>query len=72
MLSPRQTQVLTMLKNCMTHKEMAQELGIKPSTVNAHIDVIRERLRNAGYEFTTRYQFLKCIDDWSSKNGISF
>jgi hypothetical protein len=51
----------------MTHKEIAAKLGIYPSTVNAHMDVLRERLRNAGYEFQTRREFLSCIDDWRWK-----
>lgn len=65
MFSPRQLQVLHMLTDCMTYKEIAIELGIAASTVN---DKLRERLRDAGYVFRTRREFLDCINDWVGKN----
>lgn len=44
MLTPREVEILTLVKEGYTDKQIAEELGIAPETVKNHLSVIYIRL----------------------------
>lgn len=44
LLSPRQTQILNLLSQGLTNKQIAQQLQLAPRTVNLHITEIKRKL----------------------------
>lgn len=58
-LSERQEQVLCLINQRLTIKEIASELGISETRVNQHIDTLKRRLGvNTHRELAARYQEL--------------
>lgn len=58
-LSHRQRQVLALIDQRLTIKEIAGELGISESRVNQHIDALKRRLKvNTHRELAARYREL--------------
>jgi DNA-binding CsgD family transcriptional regulator len=47
-LTERQKQILQLIANDLTSKEMAERLGISPKTVDFHKQVLRQKLGNLG------------------------
>jgi DNA-binding CsgD family transcriptional regulator len=47
-LTERQKQILQLIANDFTSKEMAERLGISPKTVDFHKQVLRQKLGNLG------------------------
>ena len=55
LLSPRQKQIVTLIAEDLTAKEIGDRMGISPKTVEFHKDLIRQRLSVTGTAGIVRY-----------------
>jgi DNA-binding CsgD family transcriptional regulator len=55
LLSPRQKQIVTLLADDLTSKEIGDRMGVSPKTVEFHRALIRQRLGVAGTAGIVRY-----------------
>ena len=55
LLSPRQKQIVALIADDLTAKEIGDRLGLSPKTVEFHKDLIRQRLSVTGTAGIVRY-----------------